>query len=383
MELQDRVNSATTARKTTHTLKVREVAFDDYPQILALQIAYKRPGKSYEEWEHLWAHNPAYLSVSGAWPKGWVAERQDGKIVGYLGNIPLEYELGGQRLATAVAHAWVVEAGYRPYSLALLDLYFSQKNVELFLNATVGPAGHDSFNVFHSPRVPIGEWARSVFLITNRRGFLAASLAQKEIPMAKPLSLGLAGALAVTQALSFRRLRPNGARHSFQLCDRIDSRFDRFWEDLRKNNPNRLLAVRSSEVLEWHFRYPFRNNQIWILTTGTKAMTAYAIFLRYDNPSARLTRMRLIDFQSLDGDTALLAPMLAWGLERCRRERIHMLEMIGLRPEKMKVIGEFSPYERKLPCWMYFYKASHQKLADRLSDPNAWDPSQFDSDASL
>ncbi len=383
MELQQSSDFTKSAHKPAQNLKIREVAFEDYDQIDALQIAYKRPARPYEEWEHLWANNPAYLSVGRAWSKGWVVERPDGRIVGYLGNIPLFYELGGERLLTAVAHAWVVDLDYRPYSLALLDLYFSQKNVDLFLNATVGPAGHDSFNIFDSPRVPTGDWGRSVFSITNRQGFLAAWLREKAIPIARPLSFGLAGALAIVQSFSFRALPRNGAEHPFQLCKNIDSRFDVFWECQRRNNPHLLLAVRTREALEWHFKYPLRNDRVWILTAGTNPITAYAIFLRYDNPAHSLTRMRLIDFQALDGNITLLAPMLAWALESCRREGIHMFEIIGLRPEKMRVISELSPYRRKLPCWMYFYKAPHPKLAEKLADPNAWDPSQFDSDASL
>jgi len=383
MNANHRVDITDSKPKAAKALKVREAAFGDYDQITALQVAYRRPVKSYEEWEHLWINNPAYRSLGHAWPIGWVIERGDSKIVGYLGNIPLLYELGGQRLLTAVGHAWVVDARYRPYSLVLIDLYFSQKHVDLFLNATVGPAGHDSFNFFHSPRVPAGDWGHSVFSITNRQGFLAAWLSEKAIPLTKPLSFGLASALAITQAFSFRSSPRNRAAHSFQLCKDIDSRFDVFWESLRKNKPTTLLAVRTREALEWHFKYPLRNGQVWILTAGTDSITAYAIFLRYDNPAASLTRMRLIDYQALDGTTVLLAPMLSWALEECRRENIHMFEGIGFRPEKMKVITKLLPYERKLPCWMYFYKTPDNKLAERLADPNVWDPSQFDSDASL
>jgi hypothetical protein len=383
MNTNHRASITGSTPRSAQDLKIREAAFDDYDQIAALQRAYNRPAKSYEEWEHLWINNPAYRSLGNSWPIGWVVERQDHRIVGYLGNIPLHYEFGGRTLLTAVAHAWVVDADYRPYSLALLDLYFSQKKVELFLNATVGPAGRDSFNVSHSPRVPTGDWGRSVFSITHRQGFLAAWLAEKAIPLTKPLSFGLAGALAVKEALSFRPSLRNGVEHGVQLCKNIDSRFDVFYETLRKNNPNMLLAVRTREVLEWHFRYPLRNDQVWILSAGSDPITAYAIFLRYDNPQVSLTRMRLIDYQALDGTTVLLGPMISWAVERCRREKIHMFESIGFRPEKMRVIHRLSPYERKLPCWMYFYKTPDRELSDKLTDPNVWDPSQFDSDGSL
>ena len=115
--------------------KIREAAFEDYDRITALQAQYGRPVKNFEEWKHQWINNPAYIQVRPVLPIGWVLERDDNQIVGYLGNIPLFYELNGQRLLASVAHAWVVDQQYRPCSLMLLDQYFSQKAVELFLNA--------------------------------------------------------------------------------------------------------------------------------------------------------------------------------------------------------------------------------------------------------
>ena len=363
--------------------KIREASFEDYSRIAALQVAYKRPIKPYEEWRHLWTNNPAYLRLRNALPIGWVVERADKEMVGYLGNIPFLYEIGGRRLLVCAAHAWVVDARYRPYALALLNLYFSQKNVDLFLNSTVGPASVESFGVFQSSRVPVGDWDRSVFWITNGPGFLAAWLREKEIPYPKPLSYGLAVGLALRRALSIRPLSRIGCGQKLQLCRNFDGRFDTFWESLRKNNPNLLLAVRSREMLEWHFRYPLRNNEAWILTAGTDPIVAYAIFLRQDNPKVGLTRMRLVDYQALDGSTTVLVPMLAWALEKCSREGVHMLECLGLRTEYRRAIAELAPYERKLPCWMFFYKAPDSRLEERLKAPDAWDPAPFDGDASL
>jgi hypothetical protein len=383
MSINPGVNSPASAHSITRALKVREASFEDYDQIAALQVEYDRPTTSYERWKHLWINNPAYMQLRNALPIGWVLEREDRKIVGYLGNIPLFYELGGQRILASVAHAWVVDARYRAYSLALLDLYFSQKSVELFLNATVGPAGFESFAVFQSLRAPVGDWDRSVFWITNYQGFLAGWLAMKAFPLAKPLSYALAVAPVIKQAFSNRRSSRGCTGPELQMCKDIDSRFDVFWQALRRNNPNVLLGIRTREVLEWHLRYPLRNNQAWLLTAGKETVFAYGIFLRYDNPRAALKRMRLVDYQALDGSTTLLVPMLSWALEKCRNEDIHMLECIGFRPDKRNVITKIAPYERKLPCWLYFYKTRDKSLAERLSDSNVWDPSQFDGDASL
>ena len=60
-----------------------------------------------------------------------------------------------------------------------------------------------------------------------------------------------------------------------------------------------------------------------------------------------------------------------------------MLESIGFRADTHDVIKKLAPYERILPSWLYFYKTRDKSLAERLSDPCVWNPSQFDGDASL
>jgi hypothetical protein len=93
--------------------------------------------------------------------------------------------------------------------------------------------------------------------------------------------------------------------------------------------------------------------------------------------------MRLIDFQSLDGNTSLLLPMILTALKRCRQENIHMLEFIGFSPQQADDIECLAPLWRKLPCWLYYYKVANQLLAENLANPNAWNASCFDGDSSL
>jgi len=93
--------------------------------------------------------------------------------------------------------------------------------------------------------------------------------------------------------------------------------------------------------------------------------------------------MRLVDFQTLNADNELLAPLVGWGLEQCRKQRIHMLETIGLSPDKERILDRLGPYKRELPSWLYFYKANDPTLAANLESAKVWDPSWFDGDASL
>jgi hypothetical protein len=366
------------------SLAIREAAFEDYAQIAALQSKYGLETKSQQEWNHLWINNPAYKEYQTSLPIGWVIEGEDGTVVGYLGNIPLFYELDGQRLLASVAHSWVTDVKYRSCSLLLLEQYFSQKTVDLFLNSTVGPLAAESFAVFQSLPAPVGTWNRSAFWITNYQGFLEGWLEMKAYPLAKPISYLLSAGLFLKDASARRQVHRQGNREELELCTEVDGRFDIFWEALRKTNSHMLMAVRSREALEWHFTYALRQNKAWILTAGKgRDLSAYAIFRRLDSPRFGLQRMRLVDFQTLDGSADSLGPMLAWAIRKCRRGGIQMLESVGFGPDKENVISKFAPRERKLPSWLYFYKANEKSLADKLSDSRVWNPSQFDGDASL
>ena len=146
-----------------------------------------------------------------------------------------------------------------------------------------------------------------------------------------------------------------------QVCSNFDERFDTFWEELKRAYPERFLATRSREVLQWHFKYALARDKVWIVTAGDSRINAYAIFSREDN-AVGSTRVRLADFQSLSPDSETLIPMLAWAFRRCQEEGIHMLEAFGFRPEKQQVIDSLRPYRRRLASWYYFYRARDKAL---------------------
>jgi len=364
-------------------LKFRQAAFEDYERIATLQSRYAMGIESYEAWSHLWANNPAFQKFQG-WPMGWVFENEDSEIVGHVANIPLPYEFANQTLVAAASRAVVVDVRYRSYSFQLLSRFFYQKRVDLFLATTVNAQASKANEVFRVSRVPVGKWDQSVFWITNYVGFSKSLLAMKEIHRGKTLGYPLAAGLFLRDTVEGRKLKTlsNGAEVEF--CDKFDERFDNFWQELRMNFPRHLLAVRSREMMEWHFKHAMAKNRAWVLTISKgSALVAYAIFHRQDNPVHALTRMRLVDFQVLGENMELLRPIFCQAIARCRREKIHMLEAIGFSAQKQRVLETLAPHVRALSSWRYFYKAGNPTLAQALKDPAVWDPSCFDGDASL
>ena len=363
--------------------RVREAVFEDYPKIAELESRYGLHPKSYEEWKHLWVHNPAYYDFRH-WPIGWVCENEQDEIVGSIANIPLAVEFANRPLATATSRGLVVDARYRAYSFSLLSHFFGQKDVDLFVNTSVNEKVSRLHQLFHAVQVPAGTWNRSAFWITNYTGFSASLLHRKEFFGPQVCSYPLAGGLFVRDLLANKRARSKSAAAQVEWCTQFDERFNQFWEQLRKRSSGRVLTDRSRDVLEWHFKYALQKGEAWLLTVNQgPRLAAYGILCRQDNSAFALKRMRLVDFQCLDESRDSVKPLLAFALERCQREGIHMMEAIGFSSEKQQIIDSMNPHYRDLNSWRYFYRTNMSSLSASLREASAWDPTCYDGDSSL
>jgi hypothetical protein len=372
--------------RSQKSLKLREVRFEDYSQVAALASKNHLYFESYPGWTHLWTNNPAYRAIKDKFPMGWVLENSEGRISGYLGNIPLNYELQGKTFLAAATRAWVVDAACRPYSPLLLATFFQQPNVDLFLNTTVSSEAAAAYSVFQGIRVPVGAWDRALYWITHYQGFTESFLRRKGVALAKPLSYPLSVGVFLRDQAKRSRFREHGTAVTVLGCVSFDDRFEAFWAALRKKKFDLLRAVRSREALEWHFKFALQQNTAWIYTVeGNFGLAAYSVFLRQDSLETGLTRVRLTDFQCLEQERApdLLTAMLQAAMDRCRQESIHMLELIGLDPALERKVERLSPHRRQLPTWMSYYKPNRAWLAASLKDAAVWEFSLFDGDSSL
>ncbi len=370
------------ARNACH---IRPANFADHAQISALGARYALTSKSYEEWAHLWLGNPAYLGLEN-WTIGWVLENNAGEIVGHIANIPSKFEFNGRSLLAASGSGLVVDERYRSYAMPLFSQFVNQSFPDVIINNSVNAQGLTLHNLFHFERVPAGAWNSSDFWITQYLGFADKLVESKNWP--KSLSFVVAAGLRLKDAFQRYPRIPLSQGMRLDILQSFDSRFDDFWRELRSVSPSVLKADRSRDTLNWHFEYPLARGAAWIVAVSTGSrILAYAVFLRQDNPEVELKRVRLVDFQTLDGNFGHLPAILDLALRKCRSEKIHMLEAIGFSPEKRRVISRLAPHQRKLPCWLYFYKTKTNNegiaLRQQLTNSAAWDPSPFDGDGSL
>jgi hypothetical protein len=360
---------------------IRAATFDDHADVCDLMRRYGLEPKSPEEWKHIWECNPVLTGRTKPLPLGWALEN-NGKLVGFLGNIPTLCSFAGRQLLVTTASAWVVDEPYRSQSIALLERYLGQKEVDLFLNTTAKMASGRVWEALGAKRVPLSYYEDVLFWITAPREVARALLIRKNIPAAGALSLVLGFGLRI--GLWFRSTRSR-ERQGVREIESFDSRFDAFWDELKQGS-TKMLSWRDAETLNWHFKCALAGKRARILTLEADGrITAYAVLCRTDKPDLVLKRYHLADLQCLDDSQTQRAcsTLLAHSIELCRREGVHVLEAVGFSPEKRVALESFAPLRRKSEAWPFYFKSRSAEMETALSAATAWDPSIYDGDGSL
>ena len=360
--------------------RLREANLDDYQQINAIQTRNGLESRNRENWLAFWRDNPVYKDLGGRWPIGWILEDADTKTVGWLGNLPSAYHFRGSKLLCATVSPWVVDESYRAYSTLLLDRFTRQKEPDLRIISTAGPTAGPISHLFGYSKAPVGAWDQAAFWITHYRGFVKAVLSTKIAPLAGIVAQPLAVTLFLRDWLNIRRMKSSAAAE-IELCATIDSRFDGFWEELKDQRQDTLLADRDRENLLWHLRDKLAEGKVWILAVSRgNRLVAYTI-LEKETHQSGLKHARLVDFQALQGCEDTLPSFIWQAMTKCRSEGIHLLEVIGCWLNRAGLPRIAPAYYRGLNSWTFYYKAANRELARSLRDPLVWAPSGFDGDA--
>ncbi len=360
---------------------LRPARFDDYEQIVRLEAALTPEASSPDDWRMLWHGSPLWPHLGKRWPIGWVLETADRQIVGCIGNIPLLYHFRGEHLMAASGRGWVVAPEYRGYALWLLDERFNQPCVDVFVDTTIGPAALAAFNEF-SNRIPAGDWETISYFVTGYRAFATRALQKLNVPLVRVLAPPAGAALRLKDLVLSRDFPKTRSAFDVESTDRFDSRFDTFWDELLRQNPNTLMAARDSATLSWHFSVPMRRGRLWILTASqNRQLRAYGIFKR-QGATGEVRRMRLVDFQSIERDVDLLPDLLAAAQRKCVAEDVCVLDKPGAGVARTAAFDALAPYRRK-QNWSYFYRAVDPTLAVELRRKKFWDPGEYDGDASI
>lgn len=367
-------------------MRIRELSLNDYEQVKLLLTKCGLYSPDKHLWESLWKENPENLDDKkrNNWPMGWVLENDDDSIVGNLWNIMMIYEFKGKKMVAAISSSWVVEKTYRAYSIPLYDKFFRQNNVDVFITTTANYTTGKVLEVaFKAKKIPFDLFGDVLFWITNYHNFVKSFMVKKNIPL-NILSYPISLSLEIVDKIKNNRRVIRNKTIKIREYHCFDQRFDVFWQKLKNKNRGRLLCTRNREWLEWHYKNYINTGKLSIFCIEKNGeITAYGILRRADNPKINLSRMKLVDLQTIDNNKVVIEEIIKSCIEKCKREKISVFEIIGFNLKKRNIIKRCNPLKRKLQSWPFFYKVNNKEFDLELENPGVWDICEYDGDASL
>ncbi|MCX6890313.1 MAG: hypothetical protein NTX51_02135 [Verrucomicrobia bacterium] len=361
---------------------LREVTLDDYENVMAVLLRNGLSRRPQEDWARMISENPLRSEGRKAIPAGWVLAADSGQVVGHLGNIPVAYRLAGKSYTAMVASSWAVDPGFRNQSLFLLTQYFGQREADLFINTTATAEAGRVFAAFGAKQIPLAHYDRPLFWITHHAGFVASVLRSRGLGAVDFLKFPLGLATALVDGVRHW----SGVRSGSGICQAIeafDARFDGLGQAFGERS-DRLLAFRNCQWLNWHFGDRLRREEVWGFTASKESrLEGYVLVQRRDSKLLGLRRAQIVDLQLRCDDERVVMELGAAVIQRCRQDRIHLLEASGFSVSKRRSLELLRPWQRRWPAFPACYKAKAPGLAAALEKQEAWDCCQFDGDASL
>ena len=356
-------------------IELREATAADAEGILAVSTRNGFPPFSPGDLEKRWVSHPFRQEFEGV-PNGWVLQSEEGTIVGTLSNVHMMYELGGERLKAVAAASWCVDTKYRNFSLRLMNAYFNQKGIQLWINGTAAEITSRLLTAMQVPRIPSPDYDLSLFWITAPRKFAEAALKKKKVPCVPAVApvAGLAISISNLSA-ALRRKMPLPV----QRFDAFGAEFDKLWQAIRSHGPC-LRAIRSSAVLTWRFGEAIREKraEVYGAMRGSE-LIGYIVLKQFTRTHLGLRQYVIADLQAMDDDPDILQSLIAKAISATRDAGMAALEWQGWNAAKRRVALALRPRRYRYPIWPLFYKADGPELTNTLADPEAWDFSLFDA----
>ena len=364
-------------------MKIREIQTEDYPQIRELHIKYNLKILDKVEWINFWSRNPCIQDSKDSLPLGWILE-ENKRIVGYLGNIPKEYYYKNKKFVIACSHAWIAEDKYRLEAFSLLNSFFSQKNIDIFMVTSANNISAKIFTRYNAKKIPLQNYQNSMFVILDLEKLIYSFLKYKRLPFEKmigKLVFYLASIIFYKKLTFWKKINKS---KKVELSKIIDGEFDEFWHSYKLNFQDKFLQSRTSNWIKWHMQNKIENGKAWIMSVReNNKILGYAICSERNNDKIKLRRIALIDLVSLEDNQEVYISLIKDCISEAKERGYHIFEIIGFKNLKRKIFSNFKTFNRKLPGFPFYYKSRNYIHDNFLKLGETWDPSLIDGDSFL
>ena len=361
-------------------MKLRQVSIRDYKKIKNLFRRNSLGIVNFNRWKNLWHKNPI-LKERKNWIKGWIM--MDGnKLVGHFGCFPTKYFLNNRSYICSVLYGWVVDKKFRSQSILLLKKLFTQPKIDFLLGSTTNPRAGKIMKALNAKQIQSESLNYSLIIVLNLKKMIHFFLIKKSFPFKKILSNIISPPLLFLLKNKINYWEDKFFNNNIVECQKIDFRFNRIWNNVKRTHKDTLLFQRDKNWLEWHLEYFLKKRNAWIfLSKKRNKVNGYAICVTNNNYKDEIKRAFLIDLISVDKNTDTLKSLIGACIKEAKKRGCDIFEFRGFDKSKKPFIEFFNPFKKKLSDNSFYYKSNNVSLGKKLGKKNYWNPTYIDGDA--
>jgi hypothetical protein len=362
-------------------IKVREIEDKDlFP--LAEFLPNGFPSQKKEFWPPLfelwWTLNPAYTSDI---PRGWILEK-DKSIVGFVGNIPVKFLVGGVARIAAASNSWYVDPSVRGiFSFILFNQYLKQTSPSLFLFK--GEEDKHIMNIlsrykFEEHILPTFQ-KEYVFILDKKKvkTILKTFILNNKMPKfsrlweyTKRTGLLLGAYVFQKPIISVN----NSLKETYisSVCTSCDDTFVKIWE--KAQNPCDVSLSRDAKTLNWLYFSSARTYKRVVIQchrVDDKTLAGYMVFDLIQKKPSDTGRMQLVDMCIKDNDHQVLASLTSFAVQQGKQHNAAVLIIWANSPKTETYFQSKITLRRILRHYRYVrFSATSDIKPDRYNSGN-------------
>jgi len=339
--------------------------------------------KSNNAWEWIWKDNMYY---NNDWPLGWVLE-SDGKVVGFIGNIPRAYSFRGRKWIAGVARTFVVEKDFRMYTLKLIASFLQQKGADLLIFSSANSDAEAVYRLAKASSIPQKDYNKDLFWIVSPNLFFTSLLMKKGFGKLLSILFSWVASPFLYLEMLFRRRWTKYSASEIEMLspDELTSELDELWNRLQRENQDRLLSYRDRKAIEWQFSNDSAETREPIIFTLRKGgvLSGYVIVTRADSQEFGLKRMMITDLIVCEDDPDAIRSLINEVFLYAKHNKMALLQMVGFPSAVRYAVQSLHPFMRVFSYCPFWYYAINPNLKDELQRESVWYASTFDGDSTL
>ena len=360
---------------------IRKVKFEDYLNIKKLTKKYNLSIFKKKDWINIWKNNPYLKKEKKSFTRGWVLENKK-KIVGHIGNIPTQYSYNLKNYNGSIISCWVVEPKHRLHSVRLVQEFVSQENNDFFIATTSNKKTAKTLSAFGWNRMPNNDYNNKLYIVLRSENVVRSYVKKNFFFSNIIINKLLYYIVSVVFKKKINYWKNFKISKEVKIYKNFNSDFDNLWKKLKNKKKKTFLFNRSSEWLNWHLGSKLKNKGAFILVNKKdKAIEGYAVCIIKKVKNLGLKKAVLTDLVSLEDNTRSYMDLILQSIEHSIKLKCDLLEIVGFKENKRKIIKNIKPFEKKSKFSPFFFKSNNLNLNKALLKKEIWDPSEIDGDS--